>query len=679
MTYRDAREWLPVNSCNSFGSVDLQKSAVPPLGQALPDKARTVSALRYINAVDDVHGWLHFTTAIGFLELLWQQEERGASGQGIAEIGIHHGKSFLVLVAGARPDERLFAIDLFERQDLNVDHSGEGNRKILLDHLANFFPDAAVELIASPSDQLWSRIPEIGLNGIRFFSIDGGHTRALTLNDLRLADTVLSEDGICALDDVFNTHWTGVVSGLSDYLRSGGRLVPFAFLPNKLMLCRSAQSASYTAHLRAALPTALEKRGCEFFDWTIDIYGERVGTLSPRLAAFARSAEPPPEPIAGPADIPLTEPATSPADTADSIPSPTAARVRTLRSMFDNAGIGLEIGPLHSPVAPKREGFRVEILDHTTTKGLRAKYRDDPHVDTDAIEAVDFVSDGRPLRDVVGAERRYDWIIASHVIEHLPDPIGFLNDCELLLRPGGRLVLAVPDRRKCFDVFRPASTLGALLEAHAEQRRRHPPGTLFDSVAYSARLAGSIAWSDYDASAPDLVGTAAEGAGMFEVGRTSTGYRDAHGWVFTPSSFRLLLHDLLTLGRTRLREAVFLQSPGCEFFMALASDGVGCPLGRHELALAALAEAGFAPAALEGGAMNASLDRDRKAAAGLQAEIGALHAAKVHEAATLHADLAAAKRDAAQLRVQVAALHASTSWRVTAPLRALGKKIGRRR
>jgi len=43
------------------------------------------------------------------------------------------------------------------------------------------------------------------------------------------------------------------------------------------------------------------------------------------------------------------------------------------------------------------------------------------------------------------AERRFDIITLSHVIEHVPDPVATLIDCRKLLKGGGRIVLATPN------------------------------------------------------------------------------------------------------------------------------------------------------------------------------------------------------------------------------------------
>jgi len=129
---------------------------------------------------------------------------------------------------------------------------------------------------------------------------------------------------------------------------------------------------------------------------------------------------------------------------------------------------GLEIGPLHTPRFP-RSRYEVHYVDHASTEDLRAKYASDAFMadHLDEIVEVDFVwSGGARLLDVVGDAAPFDWVFASHVIEHAPDMIGWLRDVGSVLADGGRLCLAIPDKRLCFDVNRDLTTMADLVDAH---------------------------------------------------------------------------------------------------------------------------------------------------------------------------------------------------------------------
>ena len=116
-------------------------------------------------------------------------------------------------------------------------------------------------------------------------------------------------------------------------------------------------------------------------------------------------------------------------------------------------GAGLEIGALHRPlyVPP---AARVRYVDRMDNSGLRDHY---PELDDEALVEVDVVDDGETL--ATQADTSADFIVANHFIEHTQDPLGTLENHLRVLRPGGVLYLAVPDRRRSFDVDRPPRRL----------------------------------------------------------------------------------------------------------------------------------------------------------------------------------------------------------------------------
>jgi SAM-dependent methyltransferase len=68
-------------------------------------------------------------------------------------------------------------------------------------------------------------------------------------------------------------------------------------------------------------------------------------------------------------------------------------------------------------------------------------------------------------------------VIANHFLEHCEDPLRALTSFSRVLRIGGRVYLAVPDKRKTFDADRPVTSLDHVLRDHAEgpevSRRSH--------------------------------------------------------------------------------------------------------------------------------------------------------------------------------------------------------------
>jgi len=253
-------------------TIQAGRGTAPAVHGATDTGPFTERALTYLQNIDALEGWLDRSDGLGILECLRIQRNEGIKGD-IAEIGVHHGKSFMLLTFGARPEETLYAIDLFEQQHLNVDRSGCGNRETFLANVARFSPEAKVKAIAMSSTLL--RGAEKPFEGpLRFLSIDGGHTKALTYNDLEVANEVLADDGMCCLDDVLNPHWTGVISGLFVFMGVSNTLVPFALFPNKIFMCRPHYQKLRQEQFRDVFAPALAYKDKEFGPHKIDVYGD---------------------------------------------------------------------------------------------------------------------------------------------------------------------------------------------------------------------------------------------------------------------------------------------------------------------------------------------------------------------------------------------------------------------
>jgi SAM-dependent methyltransferase len=213
---------------------------------------------------------------------------------------------------------------------------------------------------------------------------------------------------------------------------------------------------------------------------------------------------------------------------------------------------------------------------------------------------VDFVWSGQSYAELVG-ERRYDWVIASHVIEHVPDPIRFLNDCSSILTDDGVLSLVIPDKRYCFDFYRPASGLARIIDAYVRAETGTSPGAAVEHVINAAAIDGAIAWDHTRTDSLRFVHTVDQARAVYQSVIAEGASHDIHVWTFTPYSFRLLAEDLCGLGLSDLRERSWLDTQGGEFFIQLSRGGTGPQLDRSTLAMHAVASegGGFSPSPQE--------------------------------------------------------------------------------
>lgn len=253
----------------------------------------------------------------------------------------------------------------------------------------------------------------------------------------------------------------------------------------------------------------------------------------------------------------------------------TQRRLGKILSPIPRTGLGLEIGPSHNPITPRRDGWNVRILDYTDKPGLLAKYQA-LGIDGSKIEDVDYVWNGQPYRDMVG-DTRFDWIISSHSIEHMPDMAGFLADCHSILKPGGLLVLAVPDHRRTFDCDRNPTSLASIIDAHLRKDTRPTPGAVAEfhlsfCQQEKRKLRNRISFQGPVRRIRS--NTPRQALSLFRDYLASDAYQDVHVWCFTPRSFSAIIADLIALEVIppfRMHSSPI--SFGGEFFAALVKSG----------------------------------------------------------------------------------------------------------
>lgn len=262
-------------------------------------------------------------------------------------------------------------------------------------------------------------------------------------------------------------------------------------------------------------------------------------------------------------------------------------RVDRLMQGMTKDMLGIEVAPWLAAIAPRRDGWNLRILDVFDTETLKARGQADPQQawrDISKLEEVDFVGSATEIAALVPPDLHgaIDYIVSSHNFEHLPNPIKFLQGCEAILVPGGALTMAVPDKRGCFDVFRPLTELGDWIEAMREDRRRPSPRQVFSK---HGSFAGCLGRTADDTRHSFRIGERAERMAVmgdlfeqYDIWCKSTpddDYQDAHCTVMTPASLQLLLLEARQLGLIGLDLEWIDESGDFEFYLRLRKPGQG--------------------------------------------------------------------------------------------------------
>lgn len=344
---------------------------------------------------------------------------------------------------------------------------------------------------------------------------------------------------------------------------------------------------------------------------------------------------------------------------------------KLLRGLSMATANGIEIGALDKPVVPPSSP-NIFYVDYADTQTLRRNYRNDPNVNIDNLVEVSGIWGQKTLAEIAAPVAPVDFVVASHVIEHVPDLITWLNELASVLKPGGEVRLAIPDKRFSFDVLRAETQYTDVLTAWLARARVPQARAVIDHVFRVTTVDCAQLWdgtADPQSLVPNHSPENAEAIGrdVLENGN----YHDVHCWVFTPRSFTRLMSELADAGHLKFKCAEFIDTEHntLEFFTALKPCDDRAEMVESWKSVHALLTDDFRALAEE--------SRHKQELARACAEIQSMRVERdcaIARAAELEyavARVAELEQAFGGLRNDLAEIKASRSWRLTAPLRAL--------
>ena len=222
----------------------------------------------------------------------------------------------------------------------------------------------------------------------------------------------------------------------------------------------------------------------------------------------------------------------------------------------------LEIGPYARPFLTTQN---VRYADVFSTEELRARAPING-LAPELCPEIHYNLSRTSLRDVA---ERFAAAFSSHCIEHQPDLIRHLNDVAHVLEPGAPYVLFVPDKRYCFDHFRPLSTTLDVVAAHIDRRERHDTRTILQGLVLATHNDPRRHWAG-DHGSPAGRDDDAWRSAVDTLGGLGGGYVDAHAWQFTAASFAEIIIELCRRDFVRLvPEAIYDTLSNTQEFCAI--------------------------------------------------------------------------------------------------------------
>lgn len=197
---------------------------------------------------------------------------------------------------------------------------------------------------------------------------------------------------------------------------------------------------------------------------------------------------------------------------------------------------GLEINPYHQPITDRTTHDVVYVDDRQNDDVAWQEWAREAAAG-DRPPAVDAVwVPGVRLCDCLDHQPLF-YAVASHVMEHAPDPLGWLRNILDVLEPGGVIALMLPHRDRTMDARRQLTTFAEVVGWSLEKPVRPTPAQVMDFLTH-ALAADGVSRHYNDAEAITFARRVAD-EGL---------HLDIHCTTWTPDSFRDVITRLVCNG-----------------------------------------------------------------------------------------------------------------------------------
>lgn len=237
----------------------------------------------------------------------------------------------------------------------------------------------------------------------------------------------------------------------------------------------------------------------------------------------------------------------------------------------------LEFGPLNRPIILKKDYPNTYFADIRSTDDIKKMYIDNSYlkstgisIDINTIVDVDYVI-SKSYKETFKDEEKFDAVILSHVIEHMPDIIFFFQDVVNILKGNGKLVIIYPDARYCFDHFRNGTSF---IDAYDTYINKKPNRDAVFDFTYNVVHENSqlFFWNELNIVDRLPKNKFSSALSAYKRANDNNMPKDVHFWPFSDYQFIKFLYDMdrANLFKFEIKDFYNTQKDTQEFMLVLS-------------------------------------------------------------------------------------------------------------